>query len=56
MSRLESVGAWRFYQDMLRDMTSVVTEDAESERELLEVRERVRAYQDRYDVPTEQLR
>ncbi len=36
VAELESVGAWQFFQDMLRDMTTVVTEDAESERELLE--------------------
>jgi hypothetical protein len=36
VAELQSVGAWRFFQDMLRDMTTVVTEDAESEREFLE--------------------
>jgi hypothetical protein len=36
VAELQSVGAWQFFQDMLRDMTAVVTEDAESERELLE--------------------
>ena len=36
VAELQSVGAWQFFQDMLRDMTSVVTEDAESEREFLE--------------------
>jgi hypothetical protein len=36
VAELESVGAWRFFQDMLRDMTAVITEDAESEREMLE--------------------
>jgi hypothetical protein len=33
---LQSVGAWRFFQDMLVDMTTVVAEDAESEREFIE--------------------
>src|SRR6201992_803434 len=33
---LQSVGAWEFFQDMLRDVTAVVTEDAQSERERLE--------------------
>ena len=36
VAELEAVGAWQFFQDMLRDMTTVVTEDAESEREMLE--------------------
>jgi hypothetical protein len=36
VAEVQSVGAWQFFQDMLRDMTTVVTEDAESERELLE--------------------
>jgi hypothetical protein len=36
VAELQSAGAWQFFQDMLRDMTSVVTEDAESEREFLE--------------------
>jgi hypothetical protein len=36
VAELQSVGAWQFFQDMLRDMTTVVTEDAESEREFLE--------------------
>ena len=36
VAELQAVGAWRFFQDMLRDMTTVVTEDAESEREFLE--------------------
>jgi hypothetical protein len=36
VAELQSVGAWQFFQDMLRDMTTVVTEDAESERERLE--------------------
>lgn len=36
VAELRSVGAWQFFQNMLRDMTTVVTEDAESERELLE--------------------
>src|ERR1700742_1150703 len=36
VAELQSVGAWRLFQDMLRDMTAVVTEDAESEREFLE--------------------
>ena len=29
-------GAWQFFQQMLGDVTNIVTEDAESERELLE--------------------
>jgi Protein of unknown function (DUF1214) len=33
---LQSVSAWRLFQDMLRDMTTVVSEDAESEREFVE--------------------
>jgi Protein of unknown function (DUF1214) len=36
VAELQSLGAWQFFQGMLRDMTTVVTEDAESERELLE--------------------
>jgi hypothetical protein len=36
VAELQSSGAWQFFQDMLRDMTTVVTEDAESEREFLE--------------------
>ena len=28
--------AWQFFQQMLADVTKIVTEDAESERELLE--------------------
>src|ERR1700744_1686831 len=36
VAELQTVGAWRFFQDMLRDMTTVITEDAESEREFLE--------------------
>ena len=28
--------AWQFFQQMLTDVTKIVTEDAESERELLE--------------------
>ncbi|MFZ1165473.1 DUF1214 domain-containing protein [Mycobacterium sp.] len=36
VAELESVGAWQFFQDMLHDMTTVVTEDAESEREFVE--------------------
>jgi hypothetical protein len=36
VSELQSTGAWQFFQDMLRDMTTVVTEDAESEREFVE--------------------
>lgn len=36
VAELQSVAAWQFFQDMLRDMTAVVTEDAESEREFLE--------------------
>jgi Protein of unknown function (DUF1214) len=31
-----SVAAWQFFQQMLTDVTTIVTEDAESERELLE--------------------
>ena len=33
---LQSVGAWQFFQDMLGDMTTVVAEDAQSEREFIE--------------------
>src|ERR1700729_4138403 len=36
VAELQSAGAWQFFQDMLRDMTTVVTEDAESEREFVE--------------------
>jgi hypothetical protein len=36
VAELQSTGAWQFFQDMLRDMTTVVTEDAESEREFVE--------------------
>jgi hypothetical protein len=36
LADLQSVRAWQFFQDMLHDMTTVVTEDAESEREFLE--------------------
>ncbi len=36
VAELQSVGAWQFFQDMLRDMTAVVTVDAETERERLE--------------------
>jgi Protein of unknown function (DUF1214) len=36
VAELQSSGAWQFFQDMLRDMTTVVTEDAEGEREFLE--------------------
>jgi hypothetical protein len=36
VTKLQSVGAWEFFQDMLRDVTAVVTEDAQSERERLE--------------------
>jgi hypothetical protein len=32
----KSSAAWRFYQKMLADVTTIVTEDAESERELIE--------------------
>ncbi len=32
----KSLAAWQFFQQMLADVTKVVTEDAESERELLE--------------------
>ena len=32
----QSRAAWRFFQQMLADVTKIVTEDAESERELLE--------------------
>ncbi len=32
----KTLAAWRFFQQMLADVTQVVTEDAESERELLE--------------------
>lgn len=32
----QAVGAWKFFQQMLADVTTVVTEDAETERELLE--------------------
>ena len=31
-----SKAAWQFFQQMLADVTKIVTEDAESERELLE--------------------
>jgi hypothetical protein len=36
VAELQSAGAWQLFQDMLRDMTTVVTEDAESEREFVE--------------------
>jgi hypothetical protein len=36
VAELQSAGAWQFFQDMLRDMTTVVTEDAESESEFVE--------------------
>ena len=32
----KTLAAWRFFQQMLADVTKIVTEDAESERELLE--------------------
>ncbi len=32
----KTLAAWRFFQQMLADITKIVTEDAESERELLE--------------------
>jgi Protein of unknown function (DUF1214) len=32
----QAAAAWQFYQQMLTDVTSIVTEDAENERELLE--------------------
>ena len=32
----KSIAAWQFFQQMVADVTKVVTEDAESERELLE--------------------
>ena len=32
----KTLGAWQFFQQMLADVTKVVTQDAESERELLE--------------------
>ena len=31
----KSSAAWQFYQKMLADVTTIVTEDAESERELI---------------------
>lgn len=33
---LQAVDAWRFFQKMLADVTTIVTEDAETDRELLE--------------------
>jgi hypothetical protein len=89
VAELESVGAWQFFQDMLRDMTTIGgiyqalgrelrPDTVQRMRDFLaahpsdgghgrytwsdtdldadEVRERVRAYQERYDIPTEQLR
>jgi Protein of unknown function (DUF1214) len=35
-SGAKALAAWQFYQQMLADITKIVTEDAESERELLE--------------------
>jgi len=35
-SPAKTLAAWQFFQQMLADITKVVTEDAESERELLE--------------------
>jgi hypothetical protein len=35
-SSAKTLAAWQFFQQMLADITKVVTEDAESERELLE--------------------
>src|ERR1700749_142667 len=32
----KTLAAWQFFQQMLADLTKIVTEDAESERELLE--------------------
>lgn len=32
----QAVGAWKFFQQMLADVTTIVTQDAETERELLE--------------------
>ena len=32
----KAAAAWQFFQQMLADVTKIVTEDAESERELLE--------------------
>jgi hypothetical protein len=36
MTENQALAAWQFYQQMVADVTKVVTEDAESERELLE--------------------
>src|ERR1700721_4902742 len=35
-SPAKTLAAWQFFQQMLTDVTKIVTEDAESERELLE--------------------
>ena len=36
MAQNQALAAWQFFQQMVADVTKVVTEDAESERELLE--------------------
>ncbi len=36
MTQNQALAAWQFFQQMVADVTKVVTEDAESERELLE--------------------